>query len=516
MYKVFCCRFIALIFCGLFMVALVNYLIDPYAVWGSKKVAGINMGYLKIMDIERWAMPMHFTILPEQPEVVFLGDSQVRWGMDLKTYEDETGKSVYNFGIPSMTGYEQIEYVKHILSVDKNLKELVLCLDYSMYVNRDKGEKYLEGFDEKQIGLVWPTGENVARALFSWDAVKDSINTIKLNYRNKWQVPFTSPTGGLSDDVILLNYHRDLRTFDNTVNRLQREEKNVGDSLNEESFKRLKDIVKMCDERDVKLTLLIMPLHARQIEMYAGHWPLYEEWMRRLVLIAPVWTFIDYNAITMSDSDVGPITLKTNEFFWDAVHPKHKLGDIIQRVLLRKETEWQDIGLLVNKSNVEDYIKQLCLDRYVWENEHPNEVEYAHYSSGFFKDIPRRLAFSKEMPYSEDVILDLKSRSGNINIKRSQNLELWGNLTLNYKDVSCIYAVLEDASGKKYYSVVEYPVMKTGDYNATYADSELPQSFHLQMPVSNVQENPYMLKFIILTTDNTAYVTDCKVNVFVE
>lgn len=514
MYKNFCLKVISLAACGLFLAALLNYSVDPYDVWGHAKVEGLNMANPKVMDIERWATPMRFTLLQEQPEVVFLGNSQVRWGLDPACYEAESGRKAYNFGIPGVTRYEQTAYAKHILAVDKNLKELVLCLDFTMYVEgaHFKEEKFLAGFNEGQISVDRPTMDNLATTLLSWEAVKDSLKTIQLNRANRWQEPFDSPEGSLSDEAIITHFQRDFRAFDNPVNRMQREGKTTEGRLDESSMARLQEIADMCRDKGVKLTLVVLPTHVKQLANYDGCWDVYEEWLRRSVQIAPVWYFADYNKITTSEVRPGPVSAETNEFFWDTVHPKHMLGDIVQRVILGKEQAWQNSGLLLQPDNIDGYLAKLLADKEAWESAHPVDVEASNFSMGFVDSMPPSLQGKKLQPAAECAALDLPG-SSSLMVKQSKYLDLWGKMLTDLDYQTRIFAVLESSAGKKFYAQAEYPVLKLVMNPAAV---EKVQGFHLQMPLWGVPADDYKLSFILLSGDGRAYLSEVQADISVE
>ena len=518
MYKRFCLQFAVLAFCGFLVAGTVNYFINPYDVWGSKKTAGINMGYPKLMDIERWATPMRFTLLQEQPEVVFLGNSQVRWGIDPACYEQESGEKVYNFGIPGITRYEQMECVKHILSVDKKLKELVLCLDFTMYVEGEhfREDKFLSGFKEAQMGESRPTLENMAMTMLSWEAFKDSAKTVRLNHIWRWQQPFESQLGSLSDEAILTHFGRDFRAFDNPVNRMRREGKTTRGKLDEGSLERLQEIASLCQERGIKLTLVILPMHVRQLSVYADCWEVYEDWVRRVTQVAPVWNFIGYNEITDSDFVPGPVGKGTNEFFWDTVHPRHELGNIVQRIMLGREKRWQSLGFLLDAGNVEDYLTGLRADKEIWDKAHPRELEAADYSKGFVAREPQSLAKTQWQPAGDGITFDLALTGPRIRVKQGKDLDLWGsqNLQADYK--ALVFALLENEAGERYYALSEYPVLKQDDPLAVGLTPGEVQGFHLQMPTWDVPAGRYRLSFIVLSEAGAAYASEPQAEVLVK
>ena len=85
---------------ALLLLALVggfNVLIDPYSVWNCYRGVGINKWAPKADDLDRLIKPIE--ILNKKPAALFLGDSQVLWGIDPAAYAQMTGKSAYNYGL---------------------------------------------------------------------------------------------------------------------------------------------------------------------------------------------------------------------------------------------------------------------------------------------------------------------------------------------------------------------------------------------------------------------------------
>jgi hypothetical protein len=144
------------------------------------------------------------------------------------------------------------------------------------------------------------------------------------------------------------------------------------DGLN--TFEIFENMIRFARQAGIDLRLFIDPVHARMLlaMRYAGLWPPYEEWKRRLVQILaeessesgkpafPLWDFSGFNAVTTET--VPPAgDLKTPvKWFWEPAHYKRETGDLILDKVFGYQSSLtlapNDFGILLTPENVESVL----------------------------------------------------------------------------------------------------------------------------------------------------------------
>lgn len=317
----------------------------------------------------------------------------------MDAYQEMTGKRAFNFGIRGANIYVLGQVLEHVLASDGRVRDIYLNLDFSVFLERERFQpiKFNKTFlkYEGQYGVPHITAESFLQTVFSWDAVKDSKNKIMANYLNRWQHPYYMASGKAYEDNLLDFFQRDHWRFTRTLSMMDRDASYRGTGLNPECIEELGRMLTLCRERGVELHLFIAPAHARQMEILTEVWPLYQEWLRALVQLAPVTDFCEYNEITMSEAMPGLVDEETNPYFWDVVHMKTVLGNRVLRGLLGDREALTGFGTVLSPENVEEHIRELERGRAAWEEAHPESVEETLYYGRFSPRLPRDLQDSE-------------------------------------------------------------------------------------------------------------------------
>lgn len=382
-------------FCGIFSFAVallmvlvggMNYFIDPYDVWFAYRVPGINMFSPTSDRMERLAKPINYRLLKDKPKVVFVGASQVLWGIDTSYYQSLDGRTTYNMAMPGMTSYEARRYVKHMLETNSHLEEIILGIDFGMLVTNDASQMKtdMDEFEGTCIGQSRLPVDGVVKTMFSFQAFKDSLKKLFANYENKWQCYFHELSGDLSDEAVLFLLQQAKAEFDFSFHQLKRQGRVFDCYINEQGLEDLEQIIKMCDSRDVKLMIFIPPVYADQMILQSVSSDAYNKALRKLVKDKPVLDFSAYNDLTMSYAKPGGIENDTNPYFWDVVHCKKSYGNIIINRLLDKNKIIDAYGVWVDSENVEKHILDLRKGTEKWLEKHPGIVDKVYADESAF------------------------------------------------------------------------------------------------------------------------------------
>lgn len=440
----------------LLLFASLNLIIDPYGIWGWCRVIGFTMSSPKTEQTEYIMKPIELARV--QPETLFLGTSQVMYAMDMDEYHRLTGRTAYNFGLRGETLYESRRYLEHALTVDPKLERVYLGLSYERFVDGDyfytlhAREWFLE--NEAQLGHRWVVPSIIAKTVLSWQSLRDSKDKIVDNWRFRWTHPRFA-LGRPCDDNLLEFNQREHRHFDHSLKLLQREGVFKNARLNGDAMQELKNIQEICYKHDLQLTVFILPVHARRMEMISASWDNYADWLREVVRISPVLDFTAYNEITMSEARGGQVSEHTNPYFWDVLHAKASLGNMLLPDLLG-DTPLR-MGQLITSENVDQHVAALRQGMLAWESVHPESMEEVRYYASFSAIMP--LALRNKLWTKGRSVIRLSQAQADRLLqmvrKQSDVLDLSGLRLTAFGQRSQAYAVLENEAGERWYAMAE-------------------------------------------------------------
>jgi hypothetical protein len=120
--------------------------------------------------------------------------------------------------------------------------------------------------------------------------------------------------------------------------------------------------MEFCDSHGIALVFIIPPAHVTDLQMinHAGIWNVYELWLRSLTrLVAahratqiPLWDFSGISPYTTEPAPARDSKITQTVWFWDILHFKRKLGDLLLSRLLTGQTP--DVGFVLTPQNVEN------------------------------------------------------------------------------------------------------------------------------------------------------------------
>ena len=488
----------------MFLVMGINITVDPYDIWHCYQRTGFNKFAIQAEDLDRLIQPINF--LEVQPETVFLGNSQVIWGIEASEYTRITGKSAYNLGMLGASIYEIRRTLEHAVAVDKNIKEVYVCVNFDLFAANDRHplvQKKPE-FAEEQMGCAFITPDNFAKTTLSFKALQDSWATIKANKANKYDFEYYMPTGRWHDKSIERYCQERKWTFNASMKIMARADYYYEDmALHAPSLEEMQKIVDICRENNLELHVFTLPAHARSMEIYAEAWPVYEDWLRHMVKIVPMACFFGYNEYTTSEAAEGILDASTNPYFWDSHHPKSVLGNKILAELAGQEPFY--LGTLVTEDNVEGYLKNLADKMASWEENHPESKEEVRYYMGFSPLEPMLLQGKKPVEGRSVVRLDQGNGTEKVFLNKSQEqpLDLTGE-HFTPVEARYMYAVLEDGGGNEYYTMAE-PVPSVEIANFMHSKEYERKGFHIQAPLRKMPEGSYELYLLEVAADGKVY-----------
>lgn len=515
MHRRFLAKF-AIFFGALIMaVGIFNCVIDPYNVWDVYRRVGLNQWTPKADDLDRLIKPIQ--IIKNKPEVIFLGDSQVLWGINPATYTEITGKSAYNYGIRGASVYELRRSLEHAIAVDESLHDVYLNVNCSMFVQSSyvPHVKVKPGFDEDQIGKKYISSNNIEKTALSWQALLDSIETIKVNRQNKYETNFYTPEGH-PNDVSILSYYKDKPNPFYTSFAGDARLGNYDGDLNfdEDAFEELEKMKQICEEADVNLHLISLPVHAIALELFDCSSEAYANYLHRIVGVLPVLDFNGYNQFSQSTLKGNSWEVERNEYFWDTHHMKSYLGDKIIHILA--ENTQTDFGEFISDTNVDEHLQRLSDDNKKWAQNHPEYVEEVRYYTGFSPVVPFKL--QKSGYVTGKSVVRLAAETGidrpRFSLARKGAFDIGGDSLTPIEGPKTMYAMLENPEGKRYYTLAEtvpHIILAGFMHDKKYE----MQGFRIQERLNKVDEGSYALYLLEVAMDGTVYKSDILADVVI-
>lgn len=401
-------RFLWVLFATFLLVCILgagfNYLVDPYGLFGTRRVSGFNE--LKPTASERVRVIKPYMASRAKPKVVIGGNSRPEMGLNPQSAcWKETDQPVFNTGIPGAGVFMQTRYVQHAVESGKAKRVLfgVDFLDFLVDASRPTGEidwnRLGKSFDGRLkpgsgygYGISLQQGKDVFSGLFSLIAMGDSFVTVATQ-RDKDSA--TRREDGFNP---ALDYRPIIRNEGQAVlfrqknlevkKRLQQNEIGVLDVHGQPTMplQALRRLLEWANTHDVDVVLFINPYHIDyliQIDM-AGKWPLLEEWKRQLTNIAaeyavPLW---DFNAVDQYSTELPPSPGDKRselQWFWEPAHYRPDLGDLMLAAMLDrqcgKSRETGGGGVKVDSPSLPRHLDQLKSEMHRFILENPQVIE---------------------------------------------------------------------------------------------------------------------------------------------
>ena len=334
------------------LVAVINLVIDPYLYFYSQTYKNINQ--FKPEREKHLMLSKAAEIKHIETKIIFLGSSRVMSGLNTKHSSLKYPDFTYNLGLPGVNMYQIMHYFEHALANQPQIEQVILGLDFFMF---NENLENLENFDEARLGNKIVV-EDIVDNLLSIDTLKASITTFKanLNNENKSDSKETKKSRFKRWLTNFLSYEGFYGEYD----------------LSQAKLKNLQAIVDKCKQHNIELIVFISPTHATQYEaiIVSGLWQTFEQWKREVIKITPVWDFSGYNSITTES-----ISDRMDNYI-DNSHYSLRVGDLVLSRMLSFQTDKvpEDFGIVVTSENIESHLNQVRLDREIWREEHPEEV----------------------------------------------------------------------------------------------------------------------------------------------
>jgi hypothetical protein len=352
----------------LLTVGLFNVIIDPYNAYDSPILLGINQEKPKKENNDRLFKALD--IIRKKPEIIILGSSRTKQGINPENPVFNNSKSVYNLAINGPNTYEVRRYLEHAIYNNKDLKLVILGIDFFMF---NKTLANQPSFSENRLNKSHIDITDLLNTTVSLDTLDSSIKTITASKEAKItninQVKNHGKNGFLPNRNI--NDGKTKARFDGSIKLYF--ELHSDYQFSEAYFQDFEKIVNLCKENNIELKVFISPAHSTDNEAIrvTQQWQVLEDWKRKMVQLTPVWDFSGYNSITTEK-----IADKMTNYA-DNSHFTPRVGDLILDRIFNQKTDSipDDFGILITPENIESHLAKIRKDREIWAENNPDEIQ---------------------------------------------------------------------------------------------------------------------------------------------
>jgi hypothetical protein len=378
----------------IFLTVGLNWFINPYDIYNSPRVSGLN--YLKPEVNNHERLYKAYAIIKVKPKAICLGTSRAEIGVS-PGHQGWAYHPVYNLGLTSANVYELLRYFQHTNAIQP-LRQVLLTLDF---FNFGIDSKNVPGFEESRLAVSYDNEPNAfsgfsdfSAILLSRDAISDSINTIKSQNTSVAEFIDGQRIYAKQNSLQQGGFHDMFMSSAKASYEIYRTENYQFDTANPDKspFTYFRNILQIAYRDNIDLRMTISPCHVRQWEILAvtGKYQQWEEWKRYLVSsneeeakrfeVAPfpLWDFSGYNEYTTEAVPTAEDTTSIMRWYWDSSHYTKELGDLmLDKIFNYHESERvvsKDFGVLVNSQNIEQNLSIIRSGRQEYRDTHPDDI----------------------------------------------------------------------------------------------------------------------------------------------
>jgi len=375
-YSLLSCFFI------LILAASFNFIIDPYSIFDTWLIDGINSS--KYGAGNRTSISKTYMVANYNPETIILGTSRFDIGIDpASPAVPDRYKPVFNFGVPGASLYNQFRNLQHAISFHKP-KLVIFELGFQSFLKRTDVEKEYppKGLEfEDRLSVKYDGSENEHRplkvlkdysaALLTNTAVIDSVNTI-WEGKNIWL-----NQNGLSNGSLRFGSQVANKGYFSVFRDVLKRQVSfyTGEMTPDNNALRvIVDVIDLCANNCIDVKFIIPPYHSSQLDMWKslGLWGKFMEFKRTAsktinshknndCIKVDLYDFAFHNEITTEA--IPPYGNKevTMNWFWEPIHFKKKLGNLMLKRLFKdmNYSPNNNFGIKLTSKNIEFHIKKI-------------------------------------------------------------------------------------------------------------------------------------------------------------
>ena len=365
----------------LLLVSGVNVLIDPFAIFSTPEITGINQRKTEFFKHIR--LVKAYAIRRLQPDVLLLGNSRAELALDpMHPALNQISDRVYNAALSGGTIYESFRYLQHGHRF-RPIKLAMLGLDKGMFesfTQPDFDEGILSVSADGRVNAV--TFSTLIRTALSLETFAASMQTF---FKQKSTAAREYRSNGMYRPE---NSDRSVEHEDGHHALFVKTLVKVGEAGDEQvlrteptrMYRYFRRLLDFCRAEKIDLRLYIHPVHAWAEENYAAlaQRESVAQWKHEIVAILaeeagtngapfPLWDFSGHNSVTSEAVPSRQDRAKRMQYYWEPLHYTQATGDLIlDRMFDRRAGNREmppDFGVRLTKDNVAQVIAQSHIQR---------------------------------------------------------------------------------------------------------------------------------------------------------
>jgi len=364
------------------LLVMVNYIIDPYMLFQSKRIAELNDK--KPTAANRSTLYKPYNIATINPKTIIVGNSRPEMGINPKSacWPAENG-TVYSLTFPGLGFYGQIRALFHGVATGQ-VEHIILGVDFADFLHKKRGantalwpknnsEFYKRLLVDEEFhdnkGYWLNKTKDFSTALFSLDTLNDSLTTLisqSANSASRTALGF-NPARDYQD---IIRYEGAWVLFAQKKKELENRFYNTGLSIYDAKkwsveLEGIKRTIQLAADKNINLTIFINPYHYTYLETIqnAGYWPELEKFKGSLTDTVKkygqgkvaLWDFALYSNYTVSPVPQKNTDTQSFHWFWEPAHYKTELGELMLAEIFDKpcvSDKQEPVGIKLNEVDI--------------------------------------------------------------------------------------------------------------------------------------------------------------------
>lgn len=332
---------------------ILNIAVDPYGYFQVFEIKGFNRNKTDVLS--EYATKFYYA-KKFSPEAIMVGTSRL-----LTFHPDDLNKylnlKVYNLALSGSNICEQYNYIKYFVE-HYHVKHVILSLDFFSF-NPDNENK--TGYVQDRFVRRFYYKDFID-AVLPMDTLKSSLRTIRNNSINacytieysKGYSTWCAKEHAYKENLkslVVRDMKNTLKLF--ATDKAAYNSEKMKDYANiKQNIQYLRNIVSLCSDHNVILTLYVSPIHESQFDLiYAMQLgDVYEQWKSDIANIHEYYDFTGRNSVTT-----------VRDLWWDSSHLKKEGGRLIFARLFGILSSDGDFGARVTKDNIQKHLLDLRL-----------------------------------------------------------------------------------------------------------------------------------------------------------
>lgn len=366
---------------------LINWMADPYAIFGSPVIKGFNESKPVLIKNSRIFKIVGY--VHDKMDALILGTSRADFGLSPKHPGFQHQRTI-NLALPGQPNTESALIFKTV--ADRNsLKTAVIGLDFfasnALLTNTD--DFSMDNFEpDRKLKLLLSFDTLLAskKTLFKSGNPLEKPDEARITkskpiYRQAFLI---SDKGYMWGGGYLPNPQCDYQFAADLLDN--------GKKYRNEPLEAIRSMIALAHQRRIKLYLFISPSHARQWEVIdtVGLWDKWEEWKRRLVQMNheeatkagqtpfDLWDFSGYNGVSTEAVPAANQPPAKMFGYIESSHYQPIVGDmLLDRMFGLNSPERplpDDFGVKISLDTIEKHLENIRSARTIYRQNHPQDI----------------------------------------------------------------------------------------------------------------------------------------------